>query len=211
MIFQDRHDAAMRLIPILEKYKKERGVIMAVPRGGVPIGYLIAKSFHMPLELLMTKKIGHPLSEELAIGSVSLENYILDYRHQVSASYLEKEINRIRQSLHDRFKKFMGDRKPADIRNKIVIIVDDGIATGNTMLAAIKMMRPKMPAKIIVAVPVAPVETAEKISMHADELLCLHVSDDFTGVGQYYENFSEVSDEEVIELLKDANKFVAAA
>lgn len=205
MMFKNRYDAALKLIPFLEKYKNERGVVFAIPRGGVPIGYYISKHYNLPLELLLTKKIGHPENEEFAIGAVSLEDYIIDERHNIPESYIENEIKRIRESLKERYKKFMGDRKPVDMEDKIVIIVDDGIATGNTLLAAIRMMRQKHPKKIVVAVPVAPREAAEKIKKHVDDFICLHIADDFYGVGQFYLDFSEVSDEEVIQLLKDAN------
>lgn len=205
MMFRNRYDAALKLIPFLEKYKNERGVVFAIPRGGVPIGYYIAKHYNLPLELLLTKKIGHPGNEEFAIGAVSLEDYIIDERHNIPESYIENEIKRIRESLKERYKKFMGDRKPVDMEGKIVIIVDDGIATGNTLLAAIRMMRQKHPKKIVVAIPVAPREAAEKIKKHVDDFICLHIADDFYGVGQFYLDFSEVSDEEVIRLLKDAN------
>jgi len=205
MMFKNRYDAALKLIPFLEKYKNERGVVFAIPRGGVPIGYYISKHYNLPLELLLTKKIGHPGNEEFAIGAVSLEDYIIDERHNIPESYIENEIKRIRESLKERYKKFMGDRKPVDMEDKIVIIVDDGIATGNTLLAAIRMMRQKHPKKIVVAVPVAPREAAEKIKKHVDDFICLHIADDFYGVGQFYLDFSEVSDEEVIQLLKDAN------
>lgn len=205
MLFKNRYDAALKLIPFLEKYKNERGVVFAIPRGGVPIGFYISKHYNLPLELLLTKKIGHPGNEEFAIGAVSLEDYIIDERHNIPESYIENEIKRIRESLKERYKKFMGDRKPVDMEDKIVIIVDDGIATGNTLLAAIRMMRQKHPKKIVVAVPVAPREAAEKIKKHVDDFICLYIADDFYGVVQFYLDFSEVSDEEVIRLLKDAN------
>src|SRR5665647_2687221 len=140
MLFKNRYDAALKLIAFLEKYKDERRVVFAIPRGGVPIGYYIAKHYNLPLELLLTKKIGHPGNEEFAIGAVSLEDYIIDERHNIPESYIENEIKRIRESLKERYKKFMGDRKPVDMEGKIAIIVDDGIATGNTLLAAIRML-----------------------------------------------------------------------
>lgn len=211
MLFRNRYDAALKLIPYLEKYKNERGVVFAIPRGGVPIGYYIAKNYNLPLELLLTKKIGHPLNEEVAIGAVSLEDYIIDERQDIPESYIENEIKRIREALKERYKKFMGDRKPVHMEGKIVIIIDDGIATGNTILSAIRMIRQKHPKKIVVAVPVSPRETAEKIKKHVDDFICLHIADDFFGVGQYYLDFSEVSDDEVIQLLKEANRLDAAA
>jgi putative phosphoribosyl transferase len=212
MRFNDRYDAASKLIPLLDKYKNDQGVVFAVPRGGVPIGYYIAKHYNFPMELLLAKKIGHPWSEELAIGAVSLEDHIIDERHYIPDYYIENEVKRIRQSLKDRYSKFMGeDHRPVDIKKKTVIIVDDGIATGNTILASIKMLRNKNPSKIVVAVPVVPHDTVEKISKQVDDFICLHSPKDFYGVGQFYTDFSEVSDEEVIGLLKEANVFGAVA
>src|SRR3989344_6802382 len=202
MLFQNRHDAALQLLPHLEKYKNERAVVLAVPRGGVPIGYYIAKNYHLPLELLLTKKIGHPLHEEFAIGAVSLQDYIIDERIKVSPSYIENEIINIRNSLKERYKKFMGNRTPIDVKERTVIIMDDGVATGHTLLAAIKMIQKHQPKKIIVAVPVAPLETAKKIAKEVDDFICLHVLENFIGVGLYYSDFSQVSDEEVILMLK---------
>jgi putative phosphoribosyl transferase len=211
MIFKDRYDVARRLIPLLEKYRKEPGVMLAVPRGGVPIGYHIAINYNLPLELLMTKKIGHPLNREVAIGAVSLEDHFVEEGHDAGELYIESEIRQIRESLVERYKSFMGDRKPIDIENKTVIITDDGIATGNTILAALRVIRKKHPKRIVLAVPVAPRDTAEKIRKEVDDFICLHVADDFYGVGQYYDDFSEVSDDEVRRLLSEANRFEAGA
>jgi putative phosphoribosyl transferase len=211
MRFKDRNDAAQQLIPHLEKYKNEKGMVLAVPRGGVPIAYLIAKTYNLPLELLMTKKIGHPFLSEYAIGAVSLEDEITDNRYGVPQSYIDNEVSRIRESLKERYKLFMGDHKPIDIENKIVIIVDDGVATGNTILSTIKMLRKRKPKKIVVAVPVAPPEVAKKIKQQVDDFICLYTPQPFIGVGLHYMNFTQVSDEEVIQLLKDANHFENAA
>jgi putative phosphoribosyl transferase len=206
MLFKDRYDAASRLIPYLEKYKNEPGIVFAVPRGGVPIGYYIAKNYNLPLELLLTKKIGHPGNKELAIGAVSLEDHILDERHLIPEPYIYNEITKIRESLKEGYKKFMGDQKPADLEGKIVIIVDDGIATGNTLRSAIRLTRSKHPKKIVVAVPVAPVETANILKKEVDDFICPHTVENFTSVGLYYSDFSQVSDEEVVQLLKEANR-----
>jgi predicted phosphoribosyltransferase len=207
MIFENRFDAALQLIPLLEKYQNEKGVILAIPRGGVPIGYHIAKKFHFPLELLLTKKIGHPLNKEFAIGAVSLGGQIVDSKYKVDDEYIANEIKRTRKSLWDRYRKFMGDRNPIDLKDKLVIIVDDGIATGITMMAAIDMIRQQMPRKIVVAVPVASVEAANKIKEAVDDFICLATPEDFMAVGQYYYNFAQVSDAEVIELLKEIQQF----
>ena len=211
MHFNDRYDAALKLIPLLEKYKNDRGVVLAVPRGGVALGYYIARHYNFPLELILTKKIGHPVNSEFAIGAVGLEGEVINPGSEVSESYIAKEIQRIRESLKERQKQFMGNRKPVDLRGKTIIIVDDGIATGNTIIASIKMMRNKEPKKIVVAVPVAPPDTARKIKALADDFICLHTPVEFFGVGQFYEDFSEVTDEEVIQYLKEANGYHQAA
>lgn len=211
MRFKDRHDAAQKLIPYLDKYRGKSGVVLAVPRGGVPVAYPIAKAYNLPLELLMTKKIGHPAHEEFAIGAVSLEGHIVDAQFDVPQSYIDNEVIRIRESLKERYKTFMGDHKPVSIENKVVIIIDDGVATGNTILSSIKMLRQRNPEKIVVAVPVAPRDTAERIKEQVDELICLYMPEPFIGVGLHYMNFTQVSDQEVIQCLKDANHLEDAA
>jgi putative phosphoribosyl transferase len=211
MHFENRKDAALKLIPSLSKFKNDDSVVLAVPRGGVPVAYYIAKYFNLPIELLMTKKIGHPSNPEFAIGAVSLEDAILDTRHNISMSYIESEIERIRESLIKKYHFFMGDKDPMNLENKTIIIVDDGIATGNTILSSISMLRKKNPKKIVVAVPVCPPETAVKIKKVVDEFICPYTPNEFFGVGYHYLDFSEVPDEEVVRLLKDANHFDKAA
>jgi len=205
MVFTNRYDAALKLIPFLEKYSNERGVVLAVPCGGVPMGYVIARHFTMPLEVLMTKKIGHPLDREVAIGAVGLEDHLVGVTRDVPLKYIHKQVEQIRKSLKERYRKFVGNHLSVDLQNKTVIIIDDGIATGNTILGSIKMIRRKHPEKIVVAVPVAPVETATKMKKYVDDLICLHVAENFRGVGLYYSDFSEVSDEEVISFLRKAS------
>ncbi|WP_165830428.1 phosphoribosyltransferase [Flavobacterium aquariorum] len=188
---------------MLEKFKNDNCVILAVPRGGVPIGYHIAQAYHFPMDLLLTKKIGHPLNKELAIGAVSLEDEIIDDYPYISKDYINNQILEIKESLKKRYKKFLGNRSPIELLNKTVIIVDDGIATGNTLLAAIKMIRRKSPKKIVIAVPVAPTDSAKKIMSKVDEFICPLITNDFVGVGGYYLDFSQVSDEEVIQLMDE--------
>lgn len=207
MHYTNRYDAALKLIPLLEKHINKDAVILAVPRGGVPVGFAIAKKFAIPLDLLLTKKIGHPMNSEVAIGAVSLEDEILDDNPYILQQYINTEIKEIRAKLKLRFKKFMGNRKPIDLKNKTVIIVDDGIATGNTLLAAIQMVRNKSPKKIVVAVPVAPDDAAERIKSKVDEFICPFITDNFIGVGGYYFDFSQVSDEDVIKLMTDIHRF----
>ena len=203
MYYKNRRDAALKLATYLNKYKNEDSVLLAIPRGGVPIAYYIAKQNNIPIELLMTKKIGHPSNLEFAIGAVSLEDEIIDRRHNISNTYINDAVKRIRENMIKKYQLFMGNRKPMKLENKVVIIVDDGIATGNTILSSIPMLRKQNPKKIIVAVPVAPPEIATKLKKVVDDFICPYTPHDFFGVGYHYQDFSEVSDDEVIHLLED--------
>lgn len=212
MQFSDRMDAAAQLLPLLEKYASDPGVVFAVPRGGVPIGFVLAQHFKFPLELLLTKKIGHPLNKELAVGAVSLDGYELHGGFELPDYYIQQEVSKITSALRDRYKKFMGEaHQPTDVTGKTIIIVDDGVATGSTILEAVKVMRKKNPAKIIVAVPVASPRALEKIKTLVTDVICIHAPEDFMGVGQFYTDFTQVTDEEVEELLQMVNKSDKAA
>lgn len=211
MYFTDRYDAAMQLAKHLEKYKNEEGIILAVPRGGVPIGYYLAKHLDFALDLLMTKKLGHPLHQEYAIGAIGLEDSITEETENIPAEYIEKETTRIREQLKEKYRRFMERNEPVDLHDKTVIVVDDGIATGRTILATLKMLRSKHPRKLVVAVPVASPQAAERISREVDDFICLYTPSPFFGVGRFYEDFSETTDEEVAALLKELNERGQAA
>jgi predicted phosphoribosyltransferase len=204
--FVNRNDAALQLANKLEKYKDESGVVLAVPRGGVPIGYIIAKHLHFDLDLLMSKKLGHPYNEEFAIGAVGLEDEIIEETQGISPEYIDEEVMNIHSQLKERYRKFMADKQPIDITGKIVIVVDDGVATGRTILATLQMLRRKNPRKLIVAVPVSSVDAAERIGKEVDEFVCLQTPFPFLGVGRFYQDFSQTTDQEVINLLKDFQK-----
>ena len=156
VILQDRKEAGILLSQKLEKYQNSDAIILAVPRGGVPIGYEISKNLRLPLDIILSKKIGHPLNKEYAIGAVSLDSTIIDKHPDIPKEYIEREIKQLRESMKDKYNLYMGYRKPANIKGKTVIVVDDGIATGNTLLASIEMLKKRHPKKIIVAVPVVP-------------------------------------------------------
>ena len=204
MMFKDRTEAAHMLAEKLKKYKKD-GVVVALPRGGVPLGYIIAQELGLPLDIILSKKIGYPFNKEFAIGSVSLQGRIINEDIPVTREYIEEETARIRKSLKEKYKLYMGDRLPINPKNKNVIIVDDGIATGNTMLATIELIKKSNPGRIIVATPVAPPDSIQKISEEVDEVVCLSSPEFFIGVSQFYENFEQVNDETVIQLLKKSN------
>jgi len=205
MLFLNRLDAAIQLGKKLEKYKDQDGVVLAVPRGGVPIAYHIAVDLNFQLDLLMTKKLGHPYNPEFAIGAVGLEDANVEEREGVFPDYIQKETAAIQQQLRERYKKFMGEKEPLPLEGKIVIVVDDGVATGRTILATLKMLRGQNPKKLIVAVPVASQLAADRISKEVDEFICLYTPTPFYGVGRFYQDFSQTSDEEVIELLTEFN------
>lgn len=207
-MFENRLDAASKLAEKLSRYKNTDAVVLAIPRGGVAIGKEIADKLNIPLEIILSKKIGHPRNPEFAIGSVSeLGMVINDDIMDISMDYIQNEAARLQLQLKEKYKLFMGDRKPTDLKNKIVILVDDGIATGNTILATINMIKKKFPKKLIVAVPVAPPDTTRKINKEVDEMICLLTPADFYAVGQFYADFSQVSDEEVIKMLGTKQEF----
>jgi putative phosphoribosyl transferase len=203
MYFKNRFDAAIQLAPLLDKYKQQDALILAIPRGGVPIGYYLARCLELPLDLLMTKKLGHPSNPEYAIGAVSLEGSIAEDCINIPEKYILEETKRIREQLRYRYKQFMGDKEPPAIKGKIVIIVDDGIATGRTILSVIRILRNKQPLKIVVAAPVSSQQAAERISKVVDEFICLYTPSPFFAIGNFYEDFSQVEDNEVIQLLEE--------
>ncbi|SKA33266.1 Predicted phosphoribosyltransferase [Chitinophaga eiseniae] len=198
-MFSNRITAAQQLIPLLKKYKEQPGgLVLAVPRGGVPIAYVIAKELHLPLSLVLTKKIGHPANEEYAIGAVSLTDRYLVPHKEISPAYIEEATTRIRKRLREMYHMYLGDRQPEPISGKTVIVADDGIATGNTLLATVKMLRKANPAKIVVAAPVASQNAYATLSKVVDELIILHIPTFFRGVGEFYDDFGQVTNEEVI-------------
>jgi predicted phosphoribosyltransferase len=201
-ILKDRIEAGLLLSEKLKKYQNSNTIVLAVPRGGVPVGYVIAKNLHLPLDIVLSKKIGHPNNKEFAIGAVSSDSMILDEHPNIPRKYIDSEIIRLRQLMKHKYELYMGNRKPLDVKGKNIILVDDGIATGNTLLASINMLRKKNPAKIIVATPVIPYENVPVFEKNTDEFIYLIASKYFTGVGGFYEVFNQVEDNEVIELLR---------
>lgn len=198
MLFHDRIDAVNKLLPKLEHYKEEDCVVLAIPRGGVPMGKVVADFLNCPFDILLSKKIGHPFNEEFAIGSVTLDDYEVDeLYHSEFRQYIDNEIPLIQNELKRRKEYFIGSRKQVDIKDKTVIIIDDGIATGKTLFAAIKVLRRSHPAKIVVAVPVAPLDTANVIYGQADDFIVIFTPEYFSAISQFYKHFEQVSDEEV--------------
>src|SRR6188474_514256 len=130
-MFRDRIEAGILLAKKLKKYKNDKGIVLAVPRGGVPVAYAVARELNFPIELVLTKKIGHPGNKEYAIGAASLSDYFIVPHEEVSEEYIQKELLDIRRRLKEMHRKFMGDREPESLEGKTIIVIDDGIATGN--------------------------------------------------------------------------------
>jgi predicted phosphoribosyltransferase len=206
-MFKDRIEAAMLLADKLESYRGKNSIILAIPRGGVPMGYIIAKQLHLPLEVVLSKKIGHPLHKEFAIGAVTLKSRVLsDAAADVSPSYIDEETKRIRALLTKRYTDYYGKKTPLQLKDKILIIVDDGIATGNTIISTIKMLHEEHPKKIVVAIPVSSKDALQKLenSPFIDDVVCLSTPINFRAVGQFYRNFDQVDDAEVKTFLNES-------
>ncbi|MGB5275266.1 MAG: phosphoribosyltransferase family protein, partial [Flavobacteriaceae bacterium] len=199
-MFRDRIDAGIQLADKLAEYKNQKVVVLAIPRGGLPIGAIVAKALKAPLDVALSKKIGHPYHKEYAIGAVSMEDMVLTDSKGISKEYLEEETARIRKKLRAREAQYYQNRKPWPLKGKTVIIIDDGIATGNTLLVTVDLVSHQNPDKIIVAIPVAPESGILKLkgNPNIDEVICLEVPHHFQAVGQFYEAFEQVSDKEAI-------------
>ncbi len=204
--FIDRTDAGIKLAERLKKYNDDSVILLAIPRGGVPVAYSIAKESGFPLELILTKKIGYPGNKEYAIGAATLTDYFIIPHERVSEEYINKEVERIRLRLREMQDKFKSTIDLEKLQGKTVIIIDDGIATGNTLQATVQLLRKSKPRKIVIAVPVASESAVEKLSEVADEVVVLMIPPAFFGVSAFYENFEQVSDEEVIFLMDKLKK-----
>ncbi len=208
-MYENRTDAGKQLAVPLKDYKGLETVVLAIPRGGLPIGAEVARALKVPLDVALTKKIGHPQHREYAIGAVSLESVILNESEIVPKSYIEEETTRIREELQRRQDQYYKNRKPLSLKNKVVIVVDDGIATGNTLMATVQLVSKQNPSQIIVAIPVAPVQAIHMLEAlpEIDRVICLATPSNFRAVGQFYLHFYQVSDEEAIRILELANGF----
>ena len=205
-MYVDRIEAGHVLAGALKKFQTEPVLLLAVPRGGIPVAYVVARELGFPLDLLLTKKIGHPMNHEYAIGAVSMSDSMIVPHEGVDNEYLQAEIHSIRTQLKAMYTKFMGDKEPEKIRDKTLIVIDDGVATGNTLISTINMLKKENPRKIVIAVPVAALKAVNKLSRFVDEVVCPGTPYGFTGVSAYYENFDQVTDEEVLFCLNQLNE-----
>jgi predicted phosphoribosyltransferase len=209
MPFRDRPDAGRRLAEALEKYRRLRPVILALPRGGVPVAAEIASALDAPLDLILVRKIGVPLQPELAMGAVVDGGSPLVVRNEdviQAAGIDEAEFRSVCDEelaeIERRRQRYLRGRERVDIAGRTVIVVDDGIATGATTRAALRATRMRHPKKLILAVPVAPTESLVALRAETDEIVCLEEYSMFGAIGLYYSDFRQVSDGEVIDLLQ---------
>lgn len=197
-MFRNRIEAGLMLAAKLRKYKNEPGIVLAVPRGGVPVAYAVARELGLPIEIILTKKIGHPKNKEYAIGAASLNDYFIIPHEDITEEYIQHELTAIRSRLKEMYKRFLGEREPQKLEGKTVIVIDDGIATGNTLLGTVRVLQKSNPGKIIIGVPVASQSAVRKLSKEVDEVVSVIIPEEFYGVGAFYEDFTQVSDEEVM-------------
>ena len=214
MSFRDRQDAGRQLAKLLMKYANLEDVtVLGVPRGGVPVGFEIAVALRAPLDIFLSHKLGVPGQEELAFGAVAAgDGRFLDYEiiHAagISPAQIEQISQETRATLEERARLYRGDRPPISVQGRTVILVDDGIATGASIYAAIHALRQMNPKNLIVAVPVAPISTINwlrsSLRPEIDELVVANSPEYFYAVGQFYDHFSQTTDEEVVTLLRRA-------
>jgi len=209
MIYKDRDDAGIALAEELQKYKDEKPIIMALPRGGVVLGYEVAKALKAPLDVIVPRKIGAPQNPEYGIGAIAPGQIAILNNEAIRAlnippQAVEQIIEKETVEMNRRINLYRKNLPDLDLHNKTVIVVDDGIATGVSTLAAVLSVKLLKPKHIVLAVPVCPIDAGDKFEGHVDEFICLNAMSEFYAVGLYYQNFDQTTDEEVIDLLQKA-------
>jgi len=210
MIYRDRVDAGKQLAKRLTDFAGRNDVlVLALPRGGVPVAYEVAKALQVPMDIFLVRKLGVPGHEELAMGAIStggvrvLNDDIVSYL-RIPRDVIDAVAAGELKELERREREYRGDRPEPDVRGKTVILIDDGLATGSTMRAAAAALRQQNPTRIIVAVPVSAPQTCDEYRMGVDEIICARTPEPFFGVGMWYEDFSQTTDDEVRDLLGKA-------
>lgn len=215
MIFQDRREAGQQLAEALARYRDRQPVVLAIPRGGVVVGYEVAKALGAPLDVVIPRKLRAPYNPELAIGAVAHDGSVfldspLVSHLDVTDEYLREETARQLEEIRRRMQLYRGDRPAPVLEGTTAILVDDGIATGSTMVAALRATRAARPAGLVAAIPVAPAEGVAMLRREADDVICLHTPPMFYAVGQFYMDFAQTDDEEVIALLRQRDEATEA-
>jgi putative phosphoribosyl transferase len=208
VIFEDRIDAGERLAEALKEYAGPDTVVLGIPRGGVIVAEVVARTLGVPLDVVVPRKVGAPGNPELGLGAVAPGVRVLDpwliERLGVTEEYLEREIAAEEAETIRRLRVYRGDRPPLELAGKTAIVIDDGVATGGTAVAAIRWARAQGAGKVVLAVPVAPPQTMERLRHEADEVVALATPEPFFAVGEWYRRFDQTSDEEVIAALRRA-------
>jgi predicted phosphoribosyltransferase len=212
--FEDREDAGRQLAEQLLRYTDENPIVLALPRGGVPVGYEIARALKAPLDVFIARKLGAPGRRELGIGAVAQGGVRIINERTVQAlgiseEYIERVAAEETAEIERRLRLLRGDRPEPEVRGRTVILVDDGLATGVTAWAATRALRRRAPRRLVLAVPVCAAPSAEAIRPEVDDLVCLKAPSNLMAIGFWYLDFEQVSDEEVIELLEDAQRAAA--
>ena len=206
-MLKNRSDAGKKLAERLLKYKGKDAIVLALPRGGVAVGYEVAKALNLPMDIVSIRKVGHPSNPEYAICAVDDKGHILrgDASSSVDPDWLEEAIEKERAEALRRSEVYRSGSEPLDIKDKIIILTDDGVATGLTFRLALSSCRSRQPAKIISAIPIAPPETVKEISGLSEEVVLLENPGDFRGaVGAHYEQFEQMTDNEVIRFMQES-------
>lgn len=211
-MFQDRQEAGQKLAQKLKPYQAENPLILALPRGGVPVGFEVAKTLKAPLDVLVVRKVGAPWNSELGVGAVApgvqmldeVSLHILDIKPASMKHIVDQETQEMNRRLH----LYRQDQAFPALTGRTVILIDDGLATGITTRAAIESVKKLNPAKVILAVPVGPAQTVRTLKKLVDKVVCLETPSPFYAVGSFYQNFMQVSDEEVISFLTQAAKIL---
>lgn len=207
MIFSDRMAAAVELAQALSEYRDKNPLVLAIPRGAVPMARVIAKELNGEMDVVLVRKLRAPGNPEFAVGSVDESGwvYLNEYAGQAGANqdYINKEVSAQLETIRQRRVQYTPKRAPINPAGRIAIVIDDGLATGSTMIAALHALRNQKPAELICAVPVAPPDTLRKLQGKADRIVCLSSPENFYAVGQFYSDFPQVSDSEVIACLSD--------
>jgi putative phosphoribosyl transferase len=214
--FRDRQDAGRRLAAELRSYATEHPIVLALPRGGVPVGYEIARALRAPLDVWVVRKVGVPWHPELGVGALAEGGYV--HLNQdilghigLSKDELAEAIERKQREVEQRVQRFRGDHPRPVLRDRTIIVVDDGIATGGTVRAAIHSIRAQEPKAIVLAVPVAAPQTIQVIEPEVDRVVCLKTPADLYAIGLWYVDFTQVSDDEVLHFLERARQEQAAS
>jgi len=211
-MFKNRFEAGSQLAELLEDYARKETCLLAIPRGGIQIGHPIAQHLKKPLDVIIPRKIPCPDNPELALGAVTIDGEI-DINQQLVAELgltlgdIERLTSPVQAEIRRRLAVYRGNKPSPDLRGKNVILIDDGLATGYTMMAGIKSVRRESPERVVVAVPVSPASTYERVHESVDELVVLHLGPDrFFAVSSFYENFRDLSDEQLVQLLEQCNR-----